>query len=87
MARWVRSGIDSFQDLRLSLVQAIPPLVPDEEPLIRRPSPIMQVVRGVPAGPPLMVTFPIVANPTVAAPDITESLHEFSSRCVVPAVG
>ena len=38
--------------------------------------PLLQVAKGVPTDPPLVATLPVAANPTVAAPNISECLHE-----------
>ena len=54
----------------------VPPLVPDEDPVVRWPTPVPDVVRMVPTNPPLVAAFPIRALPQIAAANILKALHE-----------
>ena len=54
----------------------VPPLVPNEDPVVRWPTPVPDVVRMVPTNPPLVAAFPIRALPQIAAANIRKALRE-----------
>jgi hypothetical protein len=54
----------------------VPPLVPDEDPVVRWPTPVPDVVRMAPTNPPLVAAFPIRALPHIAAANLCKAMHE-----------
>ena len=74
MDRGVGSGIKGLEELRIPLGPLVPPLVPDEDPVVRWPTPVPEVVRMVPTNPPLAEAFPARALPQVAAANIRKSI-------------
>ena len=59
-----------------SIGPLVPPLVPNEDPIVRWPTPVLDVVRMVQTNPPLVAAFPIRALPQIAAANIRKALHE-----------
>ena len=66
----------TLEELRSPPGPLVPPLVPDEGPVVGRPPPLPKVAGMVPADPPLVAALPARALPQIAAANICKALHE-----------
>ena len=76
MGRGVGSGIKRFKELKIPFGPWVPPLVPDDGPVVGWPPPLSKAVGMVTADPPLVAALPARALPQIAAANICKTLHD-----------